>query len=103
MGYPTRIATCCYCGSRAALVLDKSRHELSCSNCGAPLHDMKRFRSDPAPDQPRQSRGATSRRPLPEYPREDYVRQPRKPQKRRKSTVHRFMKEVIDLVEDIFD
>lgn len=42
MGYPQKIVTCCYCGTRAALVLKgKTRHELACSNCGAPLHDLK--------------------------------------------------------------
>ena len=45
MGYPTKIATCCYCGTRAALVLTgKHRHELSCSGCGAPLV-LSRFSS----------------------------------------------------------
>jgi hypothetical protein len=32
-----KIATCCYFGTRAALVLDRARHELACSSCGAPL------------------------------------------------------------------
>ena len=41
MGYPTKIATCCHCGSKAALKLDTSRHELSCASCGAPLRDLK--------------------------------------------------------------
>ena len=41
MGYPTKIATCCYCGTRAALVLDRARHELTCAQCGAPLHNLK--------------------------------------------------------------
>jgi hypothetical protein len=37
-----KIATCCYCGTRAALVLrGNDRHELSCSSCGAPLHNLK--------------------------------------------------------------
>lgn len=38
----SKIATCCYCGTRAALVLTEAgRHELSCAACGAPLHEMK--------------------------------------------------------------
>ena len=42
MGYPSKIVTCCYCGARAALVMPKhGRHELACSRCGAPLHDLK--------------------------------------------------------------
>ncbi len=41
MSYGTKVATCCYCGTRAALVLrGKQRHELSCASCGAPLHNM---------------------------------------------------------------
>src|SRR6056297_2672877 len=39
----TKVATCCYCGSRAALVLDSGRHELACASCGAPLHALKRL------------------------------------------------------------
>ena len=47
MGYPTKIATCCYCGTRAALVLSgKTRHELACSSCGAPLHELKKLPCD---------------------------------------------------------
>jgi hypothetical protein len=38
----TKIATCCYCGSRSALELrGKTQHELACGNCGAPLHNLK--------------------------------------------------------------
>ena len=40
----TKIATCCYCGSRTVLRLrGKDRHELSCASCAAPLHDLKMF------------------------------------------------------------
>ena len=47
MPYQTKIATCCYCGTRAALVLrGKERHELACSSCGAPLHELKKLPSD---------------------------------------------------------
>jgi hypothetical protein len=42
MSAPRKIATCCYCGTRAVLVLSgTTRHELACSACGAPLHEMK--------------------------------------------------------------
>lgn len=37
----TKIATCSYCGTRSALVLDQGRHELVCPACGAPLHEIK--------------------------------------------------------------
>jgi len=51
MGYPNKIVTCCYCGTRAALVLTgKTRHELACSSCGAPLHDLKMLPKDRSGD-----------------------------------------------------
>ena len=93
-----KIATCCYCGTRAALVLrGKERHELSCANCGAPLHDLKMLRTDhpgrrslvtPLPS-------ARESRPLP-----DPRRQARKP---RKSLKRRVLEEAWDLIEDILD
>ena len=49
-----KIVTCCYCGTRAALVLrGRDRHELTCSACGAPLHDLKMLRAAGLfPDEP---------------------------------------------------
>ena len=42
-----KIATCCYCGTRAVLALaGRRRHELACPSCGAPLAHLKRLRSD---------------------------------------------------------
>jgi len=95
MGYPTKITTCCYCGTRAALVLDKARHELTCSSCGAPLHDLKRLPVD-----------RTGER---ELVRPSKVRSPKpvKPKKKKKSKRGWRLKDVIeeafDLVEDILD
>ena len=44
---PHKVTTCCYCGTRAALVLSgTTRHELACGSCGAPLHVIKKLRSD---------------------------------------------------------
>lgn len=41
-----KIATCCYCGTRAALVLGGSQqHQLACGNCGAPLQDLKSLKT----------------------------------------------------------
>ncbi len=38
----TKIATCCYCGTRAVLALKgEVRHELACTKCGAPLSKIK--------------------------------------------------------------
>ena len=49
-----KIATCCYCCTKAALVLrGKDNHELSCGSCGAPLHDLKRLPVEPRAKTPK--------------------------------------------------
>ncbi|KPP92113.1 MAG: TFIIB zinc-binding [Rhodobacteraceae bacterium HLUCCA08] len=86
-----KIATCCYCGNRAALILDRGRHELSCSSCGAALHDFKQMpvkaRRAPAP-------AATPARP---------ATPARRPDRRKKSRRRKFFEELWDVVEDILD
>ena len=92
----TKIATCCYCGTRAALVLKgKERHELACSACGAPLHDLK-IMPAPKAEKPK----AKTSRPL-------YSKRP-KPQKKqkkskKKSRMSHFLGEAWDVIDDIFD
>ena len=103
MGYPTKIATCCYCGSKAALVLGKDRHELTCSTCGAPLHDMKRFRQDPGPQERRAQTVAHPKGPAPNRSQDAYHTRPRKKSKKRKSMMRFLVKEAFDVIEDIFD
>ncbi|WP_292286871.1 hypothetical protein [Marivita sp.] len=110
----TKIATCCYCGTRKALVLQgKDRHELSCSACGAPLHDMKMLRSDAvdtsAPTRKAAGHGARGRQkkgsvtPLPVWERESGFSRKKKKKKRRKTLTKRFFEEAFDVLEDIFD
>ncbi|WP_439154881.1 hypothetical protein [Yoonia sp.] len=98
----TKIATCCYCGSRTALRLrGKERHELTCASCAAPLHNLKMFPVTPgmatAP-------AATPARPARRAEQPKYA-QPRRPAKKRK--VGRFARklweEIWDELEDIFD
>jgi transcription initiation factor TFIIIB Brf1 subunit/transcription initiation factor TFIIB len=111
----TKIATCSYCGTRSALVLDAGRHELVCPACGAPLHEIKAMPVK-APD--RAERGAARPRGKPARPvkpRPD-PRQPDWPQdrpkrrakggkrgKRRKRFARKLLEEAVDLIEDIFD
>ena len=97
MAPPTKIATCSYCGTRAALVLERGRHELSCTACGAPLHEMKALRL--APDAPRKPAMVAPKWQA-AHPEGAKVRRPRK---RRKGLARKLLEEVIDLVEDIFD
>lgn len=88
----TKIATCNYCGTRAALVLQgSSRHELACSACGAPLHDLKHMpvhREEPVRHLKHDTRG-------------------KKPKKAKKAKFKKkkksFLFEAFDLIEDIFD
>ena len=97
----TKIATCSYCGNRAALVLrGRERHELSCSACGAPLHEMKMLRADHAglPARPAPLRTG----PMAEPARRAPVDMPRKA-KRRRGFGRRLFEEAIDLIEDILD
>ena len=91
-----KIATCCYCGTRAALVLKgENRHELACSSCGAPLHDLKRLRADHV--RPRDSVRPSRTRPAPKS------RDKSRKKKGKKSLKRRFLEEAWDVLEDIFD
>ena len=101
MTYPTKIATCCYCGMRAALVLKgEVRHELSCAGCGAPLHDLKRLRRDRNGER---DLVAPSRARAPEPKHKPRKVKKRKPPKRRKSFLSKVIEEAFDVIEDIFD
>lgn len=89
-----KIATCCYCGTRAALVFkDNGRHELACSACGAPLHELKQM---PGPMRPKERVKLVH---VPVYKEA----KAKKKKKRRKSWSRRFAEELFDVVEDIFD
>ena len=101
MYHPTKIAKCCYCGTRAALVLKgKERHELCCSACGAPLHDLKMM--PVRHDVSRRDRMRGSARPNPAKPAREKPKSRRGKPKPRRGLRH-FLGETFDLVEDIFD
>ena len=107
-----KIATCCYCGTRAALVLrGEDRHELSCAACGAPLHDMKMLRSEVVqtpvstkdfnPSRPKKKDRKTGVTPMPSWERK--AGYSKKKKKKRKTLTKRFFEEAFDVLEDIFD
>ncbi|WP_299848388.1 hypothetical protein [uncultured Roseovarius sp.] len=89
-------------------MLDQARHELSCSACGAPLHDMKFMPISPAKPE---KRAESMRKPTPYRPSrrkfsdDDKRRNFRKPvkQKKRKPLSRKIFEELWDVVEDIFD
>ena len=99
-----KVATCCYCGSRAALVLaGKTRHELSCNTCGAPLRKMKMF---PNAQVRVTAPAATPTRPKPKRRPELSAKHTRtKPQKKRHigRLGKKVFEEIWDVFEDIFD
>ena len=106
----TKIATCCYCGTRAALILrgDKS-HELSCASCGAPLHDFKqmpaaRMASYEQPKSlPKKPKGRKAATPNPLWELRGSDRGRKKKKSKRKRGVSWFLDEAFDVIEDIFD
>ena len=90
----TKIATCCYCGTRAVLRLDRRRHELTCRACGAGLQHMK-----PLPKRPKQ----TARKTItaPPIPRPKPVKHNKT--RKRKRWSFDLWDELEDLIEDVFD
>lgn len=103
MAHPTKIATCCHCGSKTALKLEKGRHELSCASCGAPLRDLKML---PVARKPK--RKAISHQPeLRRFPEKtkavSYKKSKPRKVKKRKGWLKDIAEEVFDFVEDIFD
>lgn len=102
MAYTTKIATCCYCGSRSALNLTaRDGHELACRRCGAPLHEMKALKQS----RPHDVKRTPSRSPA-HFGGFDRGKKKKHPKKRRKSSwKDRFedVFDVFDVIEDIFD
>lgn len=102
MGYPVKIATCCHCGSKAALKLDKWQHALACASCGAPLRNLKTL-PVASPVRP-----AISHQP----PLRQFAKKPKAPpvkkaksrkMKKRIGWLKEAAEDLFDLVEDIFD
>lgn len=103
----TKIATCCYCGTKAALVLrGAERHELSCAACGAPLHDMKLLKASATKDhkverQPKAKERAKAGHRAAGWERE--IGRKVKKKKSKKSLGRKIFSEAFDILEDIFD
>ncbi|MGR3485630.1 MAG: hypothetical protein ACU0BF_09830 [Paracoccaceae bacterium] len=108
-----KIATCCYCGTRAALVLDRERHELTCAACGAPLHEMKRM------PEAESARPRKPKKTAPRHGAHDGVERPvaaltlaaltaaarggKRGKKRKKRTAKKIWDTIEDAFDDIFD
>lgn len=102
VAYPTKIATCCHCGAKAALKLDQSHHVLACASCGAPLRELKSIPKRVAPkpaishQQPVRSSSKPKTKP---------VEQRKKPKSSKKSKKRKgwFAERFKDMAEDLFD
>jgi len=96
----TKIATCSYCQTRSVLTLRNIGHkELSCSSCGAPLHDMKPLKITPKVVKSKPV--AVAAIPLNNRP----LRKKKRSKKRFDfwDRVEDVVEEVWEFVEDIFD
>ncbi|MEL7259238.1 MAG: hypothetical protein AAFN80_15600 [Pseudomonadota bacterium] len=105
-----KIATCSYCGTRAALVFDEGLHELTCRACGAPLHEMKFMPQQPDKKEKRRHIAKPDKRKsrpthVPDHARREWRDWParKRPKRRRKPIAKRMLEELWDVVEDIFD
>lgn len=93
----TKIATCCYCGTKAALVLKgRERHELACGNCGAPLRAMKMLPATP-------ERHATPVKPAKAKYSQPRPKKRKKSKPRRKQMISRIWDVIEDVVDEVFD
>jgi len=107
----TKIATCCYCGTKAALTLSgKTRHELACGNCGAPLHDLKMLPKTQIAEADKGHRGLVKPSRITEKPSKpikgykwDKPKKVKKKSKKKKGLGRWLLEEAWDVVEDIFD
>lgn len=110
MAYPTKIATCCHCGAKAALKLDQSHHVLACASCGAPLRDLKAIpkpvAAKPAITHQQPVRSFPKAKAKPVEPRKKPKASKKKSKKRKGWFGERFKdmaEDLFDVVEDIFD
>lgn len=117
MPHYVKIATCSYCGTRAALVLDRTRHELACGACGAPLHEMKMLPKQQVeggnslkPARAEQSQMASTRearrkkcKKSESYAEKLARKKPENKRKPKKRWGRKLMEELWDVVEDVFD
>lgn len=95
----TKVATCSYCGTRAALVLrGEALHELSCASCGASLHDLKQMPSSTKEKRPKSAAhyGGHAGKEMPR-------KRSRKEKKKKKSFGSRVFSELWDVIEDVID
>ena len=99
MPHQNKIATCCYCGTRAALVLKgEDRHELACSSCGAPLHELKKL-----PTSAKGERELVKPSPIRHEPSKGKKHRAPKRKKKRRSLSQLFFDKVADAAEDVLD
>ncbi|WP_435310875.1 hypothetical protein [Primorskyibacter sedentarius] len=99
-----KIATCCYCGTRAALQLRGDvQHELACASCGAPLHNLKMLKADVAADNSAPRHKVDPRQRPHSSGKKAMYQKPAKKRKKRKGLTARLFEEAFDAIEDLLD
>ncbi|MFL4470710.1 hypothetical protein ACERZ8_12755 [Tateyamaria armeniaca] len=78
----------------------KGRHELACSKCGAPLHNLKMLPRDRSGDREVVRPSRVHRQP---EQKARPVKPIKKKYKRKKSRWGDFFEDAFDIIEDIFD
>lgn len=107
----TKLATCCYCGTRATFVFaDNGPQNLSCGSCGAPLKEFELLNVQEVPDQPKKNSTTAAEKPKSSKSRgldfddfADDLKDALKSKKKRKKKKKSVFGEVFDFIEDIFD
>ena len=96
----SKIVTCCYCGARAALVLTgEVRHELACSSCGAPLHELKMMPAAASGDRELVKPSRVRQK----YPKAYKSKKKLKKRKRSKGLFDHLADAADDVFDDLFD
>ena len=94
------------------LVLDSQRHELACSSCGAPLHDLKAMPMPSGkaakPSVVHSSQPVGKKKKKSQYQGVDYAsalgkQGKRKSGKRKKTNGYKALKKLWDVIEDVID
>lgn len=99
-----KIATCSYCGTRAVLVLEgDSRHDLTCSSCGAPIESLELLPNAGAKAKAGSDKSTSSKLKAEHKDRSKPKSKKSKKEKKRKGFAQRFMDEAWDVIDDIFD
>ncbi|MEM1129866.1 MAG: hypothetical protein AAGH83_05010 [Pseudomonadota bacterium] len=88
------------------MLTGRVRHELACSACGAPLHDLKAIRTDTGPARKHGDLAKASAQRSASWPELDRLiskKAKSKKKKKKKSFSKKAISKAFDLLDDVFD